>query len=184
MNDDIERLLDRLTPRGVRAELRVDVLAAVTGALQAEPDRLCESRTNSPWLRRSALVVAASLLVGVALNVWANETSKRRLARLFGPPPVSKRAMEIADAIEEITDAQTAQWVYRRLTVPHRSDGYPAKYYATLERLIRELETVPKDSYYEPPEKDTEMDRDRPGRAGGDRTGCQRRVRLDHRYTA
>ena len=184
MNDDVEQLLGRLTPRGVRAELRSEVLAAAMSALQAEPSRLRESRAKSPWLRRSALAVAASLLVGIAMNIWANEASKRRLARLFGPPPVSRRALEIANAIEGITDAQTAQWVYRRLTAPRRSDGFPAKYYATVERLINELETFSKDSYYEPPEKDTEMDRHRPGRAGGDRSGCQRRVRLDHRYTA
>ena len=32
--------------------------------------------------------------------------------------------------------------------------------------------------------KDSQMDRDRSGRTGGDRSGCQRRVRLDYRYTA
>ena len=110
MNDDIEQLLGRLTPRGVRPELRPQVLAAVASQLEAEP--------ASPWLRRSALAVAASFLVGIAMNIGASEMAERRLAQLFGPPPVSKQAMELANAVEEITDAKTAQWVYQQFTAP------------------------------------------------------------------
>ena len=106
MNDDIEQLLGRLTPRGVRPELRPQVLAAVASQLEAEP--------ASPWLRRSALAVAASLLVGIAMNIWASHAAERRLARLFGPPPVSKQAMELANAVGED---------HRR---PNRPMGLPA----------------------------------------------------------
>ena len=179
MNDDIEQLLGRMTPRGVRPELRPQVLAAVASELKAEP--------ASPWLRRCALAVAASLLLGIGMNIWASTVTERRLARLFGPPPVSKQAMELAKDIEKITDAQTGQWVYQRLTMPRAPrDGAKeyARYCATVRRLIDELQTVSKDSYHETPEKDTELDRDHAGRAGGDRSGCQRGVRLDYRYTA
>jgi len=100
MNDDVEQLLGRLTPRGVRPEMRPQVLAAVASELEAEP--------ASPWLRRAALAVAASLLVGIAMNVWTSMASERHLAQLYGPPPMSKRAMELAKAVEEVTDAQTA----------------------------------------------------------------------------
>jgi hypothetical protein len=161
MIDDMEQLLGRLTPRGVGAELRPRVLAAVANELRAEPNGWGDSCTvapgggsatatpTTPWLRRSALAVAASLLVGIAMNLWASASAERRLAQLFGPPPLSKRAMEVAKAVEEITDPQTAQWVYQRLTTPRptgdASAAY-AEYCATVRQLIKELQTVPKSS--------------------------------------
>lgn len=179
MHDDVEQLLNRLTPRGIGAELRPRVLAAVASQLEVEPP--------SPWLRRSALAVAASILVGIAMNVWASEVAERRLAQLFGPPPVSKQIMKLANAVEEVTDAQTAQWVYQQFAAPRPSgDGLAAyeAYSDVLRRLIDESSIISKEFYGETPKKDSQMDRDRPGRAGGDRSGCQRGVRLDYRYTA
>ena len=188
MNDDMEQRLAQLTPRGLRPELRGQVLAAVGTELQtARGDSTTAAPTTSPWARRCALAVAASLLVGIAMNIWANEASKRHLARLFGPPPVSKQAMELAKDVERITDAQTGRWVFQRLTAPRESrDGLAeyAEYCTTLKQLIDELQIASKDSYYETPQKDSEMGRDRPGRAGGDRSGCQRLVGVDYRYTA
>jgi hypothetical protein len=177
MNDDLEQLLGKLTPRGVRTELRPHVLSAMAGELQAD--------SGSPWLRRCALAVAASLLAGIGMNIWANVASERRLAQLYGPPPVSKRAMEVAKMVEGVTDAQTAQWVYQRLAVPRPpSPDALAKHYAAVQQLIKELQTVSKDSYHETPQKDPQVDRDRPGRARGDTSAGQRGVRLDYRYTA
>jgi hypothetical protein len=178
MSDDIEQLLGSLTPRGARPELRPHVLAAVVGQLQAE--------AASSWLRRSVLAAAAAVLLAVALNVWVGKLSERHLARLFGPPPVSKRAAEVAKAVEEATDAQTGQWVYQRLAAAtaRPSPNAAAKYYAAVERLIRELQTVSKDHCDETPQKDSQMDRRGSGRAGGDTTDGQRLVRLDVRCTA
>jgi hypothetical protein len=178
MNDDIEQLLGRLTPRGVRAELRPQVLAAVEGQLQAEP--------ASPWLWRSAVAVAALLVLGIGMNIGVSEMSRRRMAQLFGPPPVSKAAMEVAKAVEEITDQQTARWVYDRLTIPRQSSDTDASanHYAMLQQLTNELEITAKGPNHETPQKDPQMDGDRPGRAGGDRSGCQRLLRVDYRYTA
>ena len=113
IDDDIEQLLGRLTPRGVCPELRPQVLAAVASQLEAEP--------ASRWPRRSALAVAASLLLGIGMNIWASKSAERRLAELFGPPPVSKQAMELADAMEKTTDAETARWVYQRLAASRPS---------------------------------------------------------------
>ena len=130
MNDDVEQRLGRLTPRGVRPELREQVLGAVESELHegtavqaaAPTQSHCEPSLDeappSPWLRRAAMAVAASLLLGIGLNVWVSKASERHLAELFGPPPISKGAMEIAKDVEAITDAETGQWVYRRLTVP------------------------------------------------------------------
>ena len=160
MNDDIEQRLGRLTPRGVRPELRPRVLAAVANELEVAP--------ASPWLRRSALAVAASLFLGIAMNIWVNEASERRLAELFGPAFMSNQAMEVAESGGKNTDMPAAY----------------ARYCAAVIQLSDDLQSTAKDFHYETPEKDTQMDRDRPGRTGGDRSGCQRGVRLDHRYTA
>jgi hypothetical protein len=137
MNDDIEQLLDRLTPRGARPELRPQVLAAVAGRLQT--DR--ESRR----FRWSALAVAASIVLGVALNIGLSRASDRRLAQLFGPPPLSKQAMEIAEFVGQATDAETARWVYQRLAPPRASGDGRAAYAAyceMLQRLIDESAVV------------------------------------------
>ncbi len=147
MHDDIEQLLGRLTPRGVRPELRPQVLAAVASQLEVE--------TASPWLRRSALAVAASILVGIAMNVWTSKVAERRLAQLFGPPPVSKQIMELANAVEEITDAKTAQWVCKQFAAPRRSgDGLAAyaAYSDMLRRLIDQSSIISKEPYNETPQ--------------------------------
>jgi hypothetical protein len=175
--NDIEQLLGSVTPRGVRPELRPQVLAAVASRLQAD--------RQSRWMRRSALAVAASIFVGVGLNVWLSQMSERHLAQLFGPPPVSKRAMEIADMVREVTDAETAQLVYRQLTAPRPSgDGQAA--YTAYCKMLKQLadESIFKEPFDETPQKGAEMERDRAGRAGGDPFGCQRVVRLDYRCTA
>ncbi len=174
MNDDMEQLLGRLTPRGVRPELRPRVLAAVASQLKTEP--------ASPWLRRSTWAVAASILVGIVMNLGVSVRAERRLAQLYGPPPVSKQAMELANAVKEVTDAQTAQWVYQRFAAPRRTEDGLAAYMAYNEMLVRLINS--KEPFDEAPQKDSQMDRDRPGRAGGDRSDCQRHFRVDYRCTA
>jgi len=174
MNDDMEELLGRLTPRGVRADLRPQVLAAVASHLKAE--------RASPWLMRSTLVVAALLLLGIGMNLGVSERAERRLAEIYGPPAVSKRAMELAKAVEEVTDAQTAQWVYRQFAAPPpRGDGLAA--YAAYSDMLRRLLNT-KEPFDETPQEDSQVERDRPGRPAGDRSDCQRYLRLDHRCTA
>jgi hypothetical protein len=119
MNDDIEKLLSGLTPRGAGPELRPRVLAAVAEQLQAAP---------SPWLRRSALAVAASLLVGIALNVWVNQAADRRLVQLLGPlPPASQdaqRALAEYNAVlqELIAETQNPAITPRPAAAPRGAD--------------------------------------------------------------
>jgi hypothetical protein len=178
-NDDIEALLGRLTPRGVRSELRQQVLAAVASELKVE--------LASRWLRRSALAVAASILAGIVMNIEASRMAERHLAQLYGPPAVSKQAMELAKAIEAVTDAQTAQSVYLRLAAPHSSGDGLAAYSAHCAMLRQQIEIsfcASKEPFDETPQKDSQMDRDRSGRPAGDRSDCQRYLRLDRRCTA
>jgi hypothetical protein len=216
MNDDVEERLAKLTIRGAPRQLRDQILAAVAGELRgsqsvpllgtssdvsntcgrhclfqavAHANETCMSTTNtdSRWLRRAAMAVAASLLLGIGLNIWAARASEQRLARIFGPPPISQQAMEIAKDVEKITDAQTGQWVYRQLATPRKPGDAAmayAKYRNTIKRLIDELQTVSKDSCHETLQKDFEMDRGHTGCLGGRRFDCQRRIRLDYRCTA
>ncbi len=179
MPDDIEQLIGRLTPRGVRAELRPRVLAAVANELEARP--------VSPWSRISARAMAAALLAGLLMNFCASEVASRRLAQLYGPPPPSKQAMEVAFAVEKVTDIQTARWVYEHFAAACPPGDRFAAYVAysdVLKRLIDNSPLTFKGSENATPQEDSEMDRDHTGRTGGGGPDCQRRVCLDYRYTA
>jgi hypothetical protein len=201
MSDDVERRLDRLTIRGLRPEVRAQVLAAVESELQAVPKGTeevvgkaldsAELRLRqpppSPWLRRAAMATAAGLLVGIALNVWVTKSSERRFAQLLGSPPVSKRAMEIAKDVEAITDAETGQWVYRQFTMPRRRGDDAAayaRYCNTVKKLIDELQTISKGSCHEAIQEDPEVDRGHTRCVGGGAAYCQCRGHLADRCTA
>jgi hypothetical protein len=112
------------------------------------------AKPPSRWLRLAALATAASILVAIGLNVAVNRSADRNLAQLVGPPPA-------------------------------HSDGESmTAYYAALGRIINELQTPSKDFRHETPQKGPEMDGRGAGRARGDRSGCQRLVRVDYQYTA
>jgi hypothetical protein len=80
--------------------LRPRVLGAVDDELRRRP---------APWLRYYAAGVAAALLLSVFLNYWVSSRQDERLARLIGPPPVPRTVAEVARAVEEVTDAETAE---------------------------------------------------------------------------
>jgi hypothetical protein len=178
-HDDVERLLIRLTPRVPASDIRPRVLSAMASELKTEP--------ASPWTRWAAWAVAAALLVGIALNFCVNRVTNDRLARLFGPPPVSKQAKELADTIESVADAQTARWVYERCVAFQSSDHSRAGYEAYCNRLARlasELSNPRKELEHETPQENPQVDRDRSRRARGDRTDSQRPIRLGYWLTA
>jgi hypothetical protein len=100
MNDDLEQQLGRLTPRGVRPDVRPRVLAAVANQLptiQPIGDRNgmnsvdvrngMNSVLPSRRLRRAAWAAAVAILLGIALNIFVCQAADRRMARLVGPPP-------------------------------------------------------------------------------------------------
>jgi hypothetical protein len=156
MNEDLEQLLGRLPARGVRSEFRAEVLGAIDARLRAGP--------ASPLLRRSTWAVAALLLLGVGMNVWVSARSSRHLAQLFDPA-ASASGVWLAGA-------------------DRRGDDALVQHYRLLRQLTNELQALSTGAFYEPPEKNPQMDRGRPGRAGGDQSGCERLFRVDHRYTA
>jgi len=112
MSTNPESVLGRLHPRGAAPELRDRVLGAV--ALQLAP------RAGGGRLWRWAAAVAAGLLLGVGLNVWAVRTTEARLARLYGPSAVPQPIVAVAEAVESVTDAETARWVQQRLLTAHQ----------------------------------------------------------------
>jgi hypothetical protein len=100
MSDDLEQLLGQLRPRGPANELRPLVLGAVDNELSR--------RGSVPWLRGYAAIVAAALLLGVFVNYWVSARQEERLAGIIGPPPVPRTVAEVAKAVAEVTDAETA----------------------------------------------------------------------------
>ena len=176
MNDDIERRLRQVTPRGAPPELRSRVLAAVAGELHAV--------THSRRTHRPGLAVAAALLAGLALNYWVNDTLDRRLAIVLGPPPVHRQAAEIAADVASITDPSTGQWVYERLAAGRPRDDDGRQYAVRLQQMIQQFTVDLKETADETPQKNPQMDRDRRGSRDRHPADAQRVLRLEHRNTA
>lgn len=176
MNDDIERRLRQVTPRGAPAELRSRVLAAVAGKLQ-ERAALPSRRSFRP-----ALVVAASLFASLALNFWVNDRLDRRLAIVLGPHPVLKQAADIADDIASITDSATGQWVYDRLAADHPEHDAARQYAVRLHQLIQQLTLDFKETADEAPRKNPQVDGDRHGRRDRHPADAQCLLRVEYRY--
>jgi hypothetical protein len=100
MSGDLERLLEQLTARGAPAPLRERVLGEVYRELKAGP---------ASHLRRWGwAALAASLLLGVALNVGLTMVYEARFARIYGPEPVPRQIEELTRTIAKMTDEQTA----------------------------------------------------------------------------
>jgi hypothetical protein len=100
MTDELPEIFDRLKPQPAPPELRPRVLAAV--------ERELTRRKKPRWERAFELGVAASLLVGVGLNVWQWRGDGHRQASVHGPLPAAARE-ELVDAVASITDEATAK---------------------------------------------------------------------------
>jgi hypothetical protein len=133
MKPDPEPLLEQLTPRGGPADLRARVLDRIGKELEAGSGR--------GWQRWCGLAVAAGLVVGSILNVWICSRQERRLAKLYGPTPIPAAIREIAQAVESITDKQTAQWLEQRFAAAHHPQFSLPEHIQYLEAFLRDLET-------------------------------------------
>jgi len=180
MNADehVEQTLRRLTPCGAGPELRGQVLAGVGRELSAEP--------ASRWQGKLGLAVAASILLGIVLNVWAVRVDRQCQARLYGPRPVPRQIADLTETVASVTDAETGRRLERQLAAIWRSREaelpYPPIDYS---QFLREFEVVRK----EPPHEDllkegTETNRDRRRRGDRDTSDCQRHLGLEDRLTA
>ncbi|HLW65816.1 MAG TPA: hypothetical protein VKS79_10890, partial [Gemmataceae bacterium] len=101
MNDEVENLLQRLTPRGPDIPVRAQVQAAMEREL-ARPGPV-------KWERRLAWSAAAAVLLGIALNYAAIHADNQRQARYGTPLPAE--VQETARMVESVSDAETGQWV-------------------------------------------------------------------------
>jgi hypothetical protein len=179
MNEDVERQLRQVTPRGAPPELRSRVLAAVADQL-----RLATPLPSRRRPFRPALAVAASLVVSLALNYWVNDTIDRRLAIVLGPPPVPKQAAEIADEIAAITDPATGRWAYEQLAASRPRDDDARQYAVRLQQMIQQLTVDMKETANEATQKNPHMGRDRSGSCDRLPADAQCVLRLEHQYTA
>ena len=187
MNDGVEQRLAQLTRRGIPPELRSRVLNAVAAELDADAERVrgaTKPVSVLSTMRRHMLGVAALLLVGVGLNLWVNRTLDRRLAAVFGPPPVRKLATDIAADVASVTDRRTGQWIYRRLAEGQPTHPAAHEYPARLDQAIRKLTVEIKEPAHEANQKNSHLDRHL--RCRGDRhfADVQRLVCLEHGNTA
>jgi hypothetical protein len=179
MNDDIERRLRQVTPRDASPELRPRVLAAVADQLQAS------TPLPSRRLRfRPAVAVAATLLASLALNYWVNDTIDRRLAIVLGPPPISRRAAEMADEIAAITDAATGRWAFERLAASRPRDDDVRVYAVRLQQMIQRLTADMNYTLNEAPQKNPQVDWNRRGSRDRHPVDAQCVLRLEHGYRA
>ncbi len=175
MSDRVDEMLDRLTPRGPDATLRDRVLAAVEQELagtDTAATRPAVSRRRSREGRLLAATAAAvALAVGLNFAVAARDDALE--ARLFGPAPTPRSIAEIVDAVESVTDRETAQRVRQQLIAaqPAQRSGKEAiiRHY---ERLLAELA----DAQGRTRREDREMDRHRAGVIDRDATHRQRHL--------
>ncbi len=180
MSQDIERLLNQVTPPDLPPELRDRVLAAVNNELTVIVRTPARSRPRS----RPGLAAAAALLVSLVLNHVVNTTVDRRLAEVLGPRPVPQQAAEIAADIATLTSSQTGKWAFDRFTADRGREGDTQLYFQRLKLMIDQLTAETREDADETLQEDLQMDRDRRGRSDRHPPGAQRILRLEHRNTA
>jgi hypothetical protein len=180
MSHDLEFCLRQLRLRGPSAELRERVLAAVAMEIEreAKPERL------RPRFRIQLTVAIAACLGGsLLLNHLVSSALDRRLARLLGPPPVPRLAVELAAEIASVTDADTGRWALARFMAG--SQGSDPRHHAKrLQTLIRELTADVEGNPDETPQDTSQMVRDLRGSRDHPASAAERLVRLEHWNTA
>ena len=172
MNPDPEPLLQQLTPRGADAAVRARVLTGVARELDA--------KSRLDWQRGCGLAVAASLLLGIVLNVGVSWNYEQRLAKLYGPVPVPAPVLEVAQAVEAVTDAPTAHWLEQRFAVAYRPPWSLADHLRQMERILQDFETVRKEGPREKTQKDSQDRSAAPGSVPGALAHRQRHFDLGH----
>lgn len=179
MNDPLEETLSQLTPRGVAPESREAALAATRDTLAERPSHCWDA-----WFGMAA---AASLLLGISLNFWVIRADEARFAELYGPRPLSRRLAEVADSIESVTDPDTGRWVREQWRIAQASRNLSSE--AAIERVrhhyqtvLNEIAVARKGPFHV--EEAHQLDRDPPGRLGGDAAHRFRHTHVRQQYTA
>ncbi|MBN1587999.1 MAG: hypothetical protein JW888_00625 [Pirellulales bacterium] len=201
MNDDVEKLLSDLGPRGAPPELRDQTLKRVADALAGEatsgataglsssaenpfeqPARGARRRTA--WDSRLAWGVAAALLLGVVLNVAVFRIGDARLAAYDPSEPEPLSISQIATAIAQGDDGFD-HWENRLLAARWSRRAQPSENaFRRYQDILNQTLSIAKELTHEVSEKAAEVDIHHPRQFGGGHTGCQRLFRVDHRFTA
>lgn len=176
MNHDPERILSQIKPCQAGRQLRSQVLSAVDA-------RLRESR-HWRMQKRIGLLTLAMVIFGIGLNFWVDHNVSRRIVALFPPPTPSRDAVEIAAFVSKYTDHQAGQWVYRQLTVNQSHSLSPEEYFAYIQKITAESELLFKDRFYEKSEKNSPLDRHKPGNVDRNPADMRGMLFLDSRLTA
>ncbi|MGA2797162.1 MAG: hypothetical protein ABSE63_06280 [Thermoguttaceae bacterium] len=176
MNNDPEQILSQIKPCGTDNHLRLQVLSAVDS-------RLRESR-HWQLQKRIGLITLAMVIFGAGLNIWVDHDISRRIAALFPPPTPSRNAVELAAFVSKYTDPQAGQWVYRQLAVDHFYSFSPEDYVAYIQKITAESESLYKDKFYEKSEKNSPLDRHKPGNVDRNPADMRGMLFLDSRLTA
>ena len=177
MKEDGELLLDNVTLRGAPPELRGRVLSAVAQELSVD--------SIPAWERRIGRLVAAAVVIGVVLNLWAVQSTDRRLAQLAGPRPVPQQVLEIVEIVESVTGSGTGGWVQQRLVKAWLSrPALSPQDMPDWEQLLNDLESSGKAQSDEKVQEVPEKKPDRAGRADRDSVDHQRSFHFNRRQTA
>ena len=132
MNDNVPRMLRRLTPRPAPAELRGQVLDAV--------ERELGRRRKPRWEHAFERSVAAFFLIAVALACWRTRTEVQWQSRVYSPCPVDSSIMEVANVVASVTDEETGRWVQEQLSaaISSRRDDVKSRL-ETYQRILDEF---------------------------------------------
>lgn len=175
MSDRVDEVLGRLTPRGPDASLRDRVLAAVEEEL-AGTDIAAMRAVSRHRSREGRLLAAtaAAVALAVGLNFAVAARDDALEARLFGPAPTPRSIAEIVDAVESVTDRETAQRVRQQLIAAQPERSGKEAIIRHYERLLAELA----DAQGRTRREDRQMDRHRAGDIDRDTTHRQRHLGL------
>jgi hypothetical protein len=172
MNDDLERSLRNLTARGAPAHLRAEVLEAVADELAVTRP---ETTRRAAWDFRIGMAVAASLIMGVVLNVWAIRSDDSRRARLYGPDPLPRDIRETLETVEHIAGPECEKLLRRRL-ISARQFGPRQKLHAIRQYQQQLMQLALQQKGFIGVEEDPQMGRDQSGRPRGSASHCQRHL--------
>ena len=131
MMDELPKIFAQCMPRPAPAELRAQTLAAV--------ERELAQRRKPRWERALELAVAASLLLGVGLNVWLWQSDAARQINLAQHGP-STAAREVAQAVASAAGLDAGRWVQNAFArAESRKRGRGATGNERFQRLLHEL---------------------------------------------
>ena len=128
--DDLPKIFESCAPRPAPAELRSRTLAAI--------ERELVRRQKPRWERAFELAVAASLLLGVGLNVWLWRTAESPQMGLAQRAP-SAAARDVARAVASAAGPAAGRWAqnqFARAESHKRRDAGGSQRY---QRLLHEL---------------------------------------------